>query len=170
LVLGICNGFQVLVKAGLLPQGANGQSQSACTITDNEVPGYLDRWVWLRAGETPCVFVEPGRHYELPIAHGEGRVVFADQSDYDSVASGGQDALCYTAPPNGATALEEPYNPNGSTGDIAGLCDPTGHVLGLMPHPERFVSGTQHPCWTSRSPRDSGDGLAIFQRAVAYFT
>ncbi len=209
LVLGICNGFQVLVKAGLLPDGAGNGSKRVCTITYNDPPGFQDRWIRLRANDTPCVFLEPGRHYELPIAHAEGRVVFATREDYEQVVQTAQNALCYVPPPGDSSAAPNdragsgdarvrtpsasaglgpgarapgsvvcstrthdqagaPYNPNGSMGDIAGLCDRSGRVLGLMPHPERFITWTQHPCWTSQPPRDPGDGLAFFQRAVAY--
>ena len=177
LVLGICNGFQILVQAGLLPYsngagtGGAGRTESAsslCTLAQNEPPGFQDRWVTLAAAaESPCVFIEPGRNYEMPIAHGEGCVRFADAGTRDRVLAGGLGALRYVPAADGGEA--PPYNPNGSEADIAGLCDPSGHVFGLMPHPERFVAATQHPCWTSRPEREEGDGLAIFHRAVAYF-
>jgi phosphoribosylformylglycinamidine (FGAM) synthase-like amidotransferase family enzyme len=201
LVLGICNGFQILVKAGLLPYphdgggsaAAGGQAppragQAVCTVTYNEPPGFQDRWITLFAHRSPCVFTEPGRFHELPIAHGEGRVFFSDGKGLEQVVEAGLNALCYV--PKGITPAEAvaraheanwlggrakpggreaDYNPNGSHADIAGLCDPSGRVLGLMPHPERFVTWTQHPCWTSRPPRETGDGLAIFHRAVDYF-
>lgn len=194
LVLGVCNGFQILVQAGLLPdsrrhetpQGA--QNGRICSITYNDPPGFQDRWVTLFAHESPCVFTEPNRVYEMPIAHGEGRVVFQDGPNLERLIDAGQNTLCYVPPgvtPDEAVAMANeatwlggrdkrrsdavPYNPNGSHADIAGLCDQTGRVLGLMPHPERFVEWTQHPCWTSLPKREAGDGLALFQRAVAYF-
>jgi phosphoribosylformylglycinamidine synthase I len=187
LVLGICNGFQILVKAGLLPypretacDGLGGGRQAVCTVTYNEPPGFQDRWVMLRANDSPCVFSEPDRTYELPIAHGEGRVVFADDASLSRITAAGQNALSYAPPAglqsaarrdavNAVPAADVAYNPNGSDADIAGLCDPTGRVLGLMPHPERFVTRTQHPCWLRRPQREGGDGLAMFQRAVGYF-
>jgi phosphoribosylformylglycinamidine (FGAM) synthase-like amidotransferase family enzyme len=194
LMLGICNGFQILVKAGLLPYRRIGSQEihagggTTCTITYNEPPGFQDRWVRLFAHESPCVFTEPGRTYELPIAHAEGRVVFADGPALEAVIEAGQNALCYVpegveaedarAMANEATWLggrvrspdgRAPYNPNGSHADIAGLCDATGRVFGLMPHPERFVDWTQHPCWTSLPARETGDGLAMFRRAVGHF-
>jgi len=169
LVLGVCNGFQVLVKAGLLPDSHQRGREPTCTVTYNEPPGFQDRWVAIRARDSPCVFTEPGRAYELPIAHGEGRVLFADAGALQEVQRQHQDALVYVPSPSLSAGMAMPANPNGSDGDIAGLCDPTGRVLGLMPHPERFVTWTQHPCWTSLPPREPGDGLAIFQRAVAYF-
>lgn len=195
LVLGVCNGFQILVRSGLLPDPHGAESASplptddhACTVTHNDPPGFQDRWVKLQAGDSPCVFTEPGQVYELPIAHGEGRVVFKDGWCLRQVVEHGQKALTYVpdstesgdAPPDvdgllwlgtGAppAAGDIPHNPNGSEADIAGLCDPTGRVLGLMPHPERFVTWTQHPEWTSQTEREQGDGLVLFKRAVAYF-
>ena len=170
LVLGICNGFQVLVQAGILPFRGQGGAARTCTIAPNEPPGFQDRWVYLRAQTKRCVFLDAGRVYEMPIAHGEGRVAFAGPVDLRAAADGGHDALVYAGPRDGEPNLHgEPLNPNGSTADIAGLCDESGRVLGLMPHPERFVSWTQHPCWTSQPPRSEGDGLSVFRRAVAYF-
>jgi phosphoribosylformylglycinamidine synthase len=170
LVLGICNGFQTLVQIGVLPARTDGQQPRRCTIAGNEPPGFQDRWVYLRAPAGKCVFLEQGKTYEMPIAHGEGRVAFTDPADYEALVRNGQDALVYAGPPDGQSDLHgQPANPNGSTGDIAGLCDDTGRVLGLMPHPERFVTWTQHPCWTAQPEREEGDGLALFRRAVAYF-
>lgn len=171
LILGICNGFQVLVQAGLLPtRRAVQDGPRTCTVTYNEPSGFQDRWVYLRAQSDRCVFLDAGQTYEMPIAHGEGRVTFSTAADLESVVANGQSALLYAGPRNGDVNLHgEPRNPNGSAGDIAGLCNETGHVLGLMPHPERFVTWTQHPCWTSQPQRPQGDGLALFQNAVAYF-
>ena len=170
LVLGICNGLQVLVQTGLLPFRQRSTGTRACTVTYNDPPGFQDRWTYLRATDGPCVFLQPGRTYEMPIAHGEGRVVFGDAADLGTAVSAGQGALVYSGPPDGAVNLHgEPTNPNGSSADIAGLCDESGRVFGLMPHPERFVTWTQHPCWTSQPARSEGDGLALFRRAVAYF-
>lgn len=195
LVLGICNGFQILVRAGLLPnpqrvEGAEpeGGNGAVCTVTDNDPPGFQDRWVTLFAHDSPCVFTESNRIYEMPIAHGEGRVVFSNGKSLERIIEDGQNALCYVppgVPPDEAVTMANEitwlggrdksptgaasYNPNGSHADIAGLCDPTGRVLGLMPHPERFVTRTQHPSWTSQPKREAGDGLAMFQQAVKYF-
>jgi phosphoribosylformylglycinamidine synthase len=183
LVLGICNGMQILVKAGLLPEplrGGHWSDSGVCSVTHNEPPGFQDRWVTLRASaDTPCVFVEPGRKYEVPIAHGEGRVVFSGEEVLRDIERQGLNAVCYAGDQTAAgTGAGDPRNPNGSAGDIAGLCDPTGRIFGLMPHPERHVVATQHPCWTSRVARDreaagtmteaKGDGLAMFERAVGY--
>jgi phosphoribosylformylglycinamidine synthase subunit PurQ / glutaminase len=170
LVLGICNGFQVLVQAGILPFRRHGEGPRHCTVTANQPPGFQDRWVHLHCRSERSVFLEPGRVYELPIAHGEGRVMFADETGLGAVVAAGQAVLAYGAPSGEASVSHgEPFNPNGSQADIAGLCDESGHVLGLMPHPERFVTWTQHPCWTAQPARAEGDGLSLFRRAVRYF-
>lgn len=169
LVIGICNGFQILTKAGLLPFSQTNEGWKDCTVTHNTAPGYQDRWTIVEAVGERCVFLEKGRRYEFPIAHGEGRVMFADDAVAKRVAEGGHIALKYVPGPDGATSFGERYNPTGSTLDIAGLCDETGHVFALMPHPERFVRWTQHPCWTSLPQRPEGDGMAVFRRAVGYF-
>lgn len=169
LVLGICNGFQVLVRARLLPFfAADGPRE--CTITYNRPPGFQARWVNLRAGATRCAFLEAGREYELPIAHGEGRVALAGNDVLTRIEQGGHKALTYSpSPPGAGVTPGAPVNPNGSAADIAGLCDQTGRVLGLMPHPERFVTATQHPCWARGGVAREADGLKIFQRAAAFF-
>lgn len=175
LILGICNGFQVLVKAGLLPCGISERGQRGCTITYNDPPGFKCRWVHLRTNVDHCAFLEPGRRYELPIAHGEGRVLFSDEVTLRRAFDTNHAALLYTSPEGSAAEADRHGhpefmldNPNGSQAAIAGLCDDTGRIFGLMPHPERFVAGTQHPCWTSRAYREDGDGLAMFRRAYDY--
>lgn len=162
-ILGICNGFQILVKAGLLPWTTT-TDQRICTIADNIPPGFQDRWVHLESQTGHCIFLEPGLSYELPIAHGEGRVCFLDQDSADRVVQNDHAALRYIANPH--SPLDHPANPNGSTSAIAGLCDATGRIFGLMPHPERFITKSQHPAWTSRKDDGPGDGLAMFAAAV----
>ncbi len=176
LLLGICNGFQVLVKTGLLPAGGErggNNGRRTCSITYNEPRGFQDRWVRLRAGESKCAFLEPGETFDMPIAHGEGRVVFAHLKDLQQVESAGGVALRYVPANTNAdghdASADLPYNPNGSVADIAGLCDSSGRVFGLMPHPDRFIDWTQHPCWTRLPAQAAGDGLRLFQRAVAHF-
>ena len=164
LVLGICNGFQVLVKTGILP-GDNSDRQQAVTITNNDSGKFEDRWVYLVPQTNRCVFIEPGRQIYLPIAHAEGKIVTKDQATLDRLKSEGHLAFKYVDA-NGAEG-DYPVNPNGSVESIAGLTDTTGRVLGLMPHPERFVRRTQHPRWTRPGNVDS-DGMTIFNNAVKY--
>lgn len=164
LVLGICNGFQVLVKTGILPGNSSAQQQEV-TITNNDSGKFEDRWVYLAPQTDRCVFIEPGRQIYLPIAHAEGKIVTKDQTALERLKSEGNLAFKYVDE-NGDEG-GYPINPNGSVESIAGLTDATGRVLGLMPHPERFIRRTQHPRWT-RSENVDNDGMTIFNNAVKY--
>ncbi len=168
LVIGICNGFQVLVKAGLLPalEEADGAGRQQATITHNDSARYEDRWVYLEPKTDRCVFIDQKRRIYLPVAHGEGKVCFETPEVLDRLKAAGQVAFQYVNSQGQSGGY--PVNPNGSTDHIAGLCDPTGRVLGLMPHPERFVHRTNHPRWT-REAIEKPDGLTLFENAVNYF-
>ena len=151
-VIGICNGFQVLVKMGLLPDPGTGRQLA--TLAENAGGRFVDKWVGLVVPEgTVCIWSRGLDRFELPIAHGEGRFLPADDRVLATLQSRGQIALRYS-PGNGrgsgpgAAAGPAGGNPNGSVEDIAGICDPSGLVLGLMPHPERFTHPTHHPQWT----------------------
>jgi len=165
LVLGICNGFQVLVKAGILPGNSSAKEQ-AVTITYNDSGKFEDRWTYLAPQTDRCVFIEPGRQIYLPIAHGEGKVVTKDETALEKLNSDGHIAFKYVD----KDGKEGPYpvNPNGSTDSIAGLTDSTGRILGLMPHPERHIRHTQHPHWSRLKDEKGGDGMAVFTNAVKY--
>ena len=167
LILGICNGFQVLIKTGLLPGPEFGPAGEAATLTWNFSGRFEDRWVHLSAPSEVCVFTRGLESLELPVAHAEGRFVTASDSVRAKMHSQGQVALRYSRPDGREPAY--PDDPNGSADHIAGICDPTGRILGMMPHPERFVSRYQHPRWT-RLPANGqeGDGLALFRNAVEY--
>lgn len=162
LILGICNGFQVLVKAGFLPEPKDGIS-AQLTLTNNDSGKFECRWVYLGVNQaSPCVFTRGIAGMYLPVAHGEGKVV-ADPSILPELNI----ALYYTDE-QGNSRVGYPANPNGSIGSIAGLCDSSGRVLGLMPHPERHIRGTQHPQWTRLGAREPGDGFRIFLNAVEW--
>jgi phosphoribosylformylglycinamidine synthase len=165
LVLGICNGFQALVKAGILPGNGSGRGQSV-TITYNDSGKFEDRWVYLAPQTDRCIFIEKGRQIYLPIAHGEGKVVTKDTASLNKLKSDGCIAFKYVDR-NGKEG-DYPINPNGSVDSIAGLTDSTGRVLGLMPHPERHVRPTQHPQWSRLRSKDEADGTTIFTNAVRY--
>ena len=165
LVLGICNGFQVLVKAGILPGRISNEQQQEVTITYNDSAKYEDRWVYLAPQTDRCVFIEPGRQIYLPVAHGEGKVITRDDTALQELKTEGHVAFKYVDE-NGREG-DYPINPNGSTDSVAGLTDTTGRVLGLMPHPERFIRPTQHPRW-SRLENVNADGMTIFRNAVKY--
>jgi len=159
LMLGVCNGFQVLLKSGLLPWGRAdaGSAGRDATLAWNDCGSFVDRWVPLRAESDKCVFLTAGEKLWLPVAHGEGKFVPRDQDVLERLRQAGQVAVRYDGD-----------NPNGSIDDIAGICDPTGRIFGLMPHPERFVDITQHPTWT-RGGLERADGLTLFRNARAYF-
>ena len=152
--IGICNGFQVLVKSGLLPS-IDGRTDQHATLTDNTSGVYTDRWVKLTGDAKRCAWIPDDVEIELPVAHGEGRFV-ADAGVLKTLAKNHQIALRYSSG----------TNPNGSTADIAGVCDPSGRVFGLMPHPERFLRWENHPCWTRHARRAEGDGVRIFRTAI----
>lgn len=166
LILGICNGFQVLVRAGLLP-GLPAELGPA-TFTFNDSGHFESRWVRLVPTPGLSPFLTDAEPIELPIAHGEGKFLTANPEALAHLQSSGQVVLHY-ADAAGHPATAFPANPNGSAAGLAGLCDPTGRVFGLMPHPERFVEAIHHPRWTRRgTPLDQpGDGLRIFRNAVA---
>ncbi len=165
LVLGICNGFQVLIKTGLLPGRLANGAEVQATLYWNDSHRYEDRWVRVRTNGARCVFVETdGATLELPVAHGEGKFVTRTEDDLRALEESGQVWLTYVAADGGKPVY--PENPNGSMGDVAGVCDATGRVMGLMPHPERFLFGYQHPRWTRGPERSEGDGLSVFRAAV----
>jgi phosphoribosylformylglycinamidine synthase I len=162
LILGICNGFQVLVKAGFLPEISDG-GPPRLTLAANDSGKFECRWVYMKANkQCPCVFTRGIEMVYLPVAHGEGKLVTLTGS-----LSNENIALFYSDE-QGNTGAGYPFNPNGSEGDIAGICDASGRVFGLMPHPERHVRGTQHPQWTRLGAREYGDGFRIFQNAVEW--
>lgn len=168
LILGICNGFQVLIKSGLLLE-SDGDGPQA-TLTWNDSGKYEDRWVRLGVRGEKSVFLRGIEEVYLPVAHAEGKFVARDAATLKQLCDGGQLALCYRRlDGTGGSPVPYPENPNGSTLDTAGVCDTTGRVLGLMPHPERYIDRTQHPRWTRGEGHQPGDGLAIFVNAVEYF-
>lgn len=169
-VLGICNGFQVLVRASLLPGGVLAAPVKA-SLTENESAQFECRWVTLSPLASACLFTEGiERAIELPVAHGEGQFVL--QGDSRSLREQGQLPLIYTNSTDGHSPVLYPDNPNGSLDNIAGICNGRGNVFGLMPHPERYVRTLQHPQRRGRGGRDKagpyGDGLLIFKNAYNY--
>jgi len=165
-ILGVCNGFQTLVKAGLLPGGPNSRSQ--VTVTFNDSAHFEARWVRLEVCTDRCPFLRPGTFLELPVEHAEGRVVVASDQVAQQLLRNGQVAVRYVD--QQGRCDQYPANPNGSTLGIAGLCDATGRIFGLMPHPDRHFDHCQHPLWTRRRPTGSPDGLTVFENAVHYWS
>jgi phosphoribosylformylglycinamidine synthase len=180
LIIGICNGFQVLLKTNLLA-AADADGPTA-TLTLNDSGRFEARWVRLAIEPGKCVFLQGIGAMELPVAHGEGKFVTRDAGvfegmeaskrfvmRYRSIADLSQQSEIRNPKSEMAPVVPYPANPNGAAGDVAGICDATGRVFGLMPHPERFVDWTQHPRWTREPAREAGDGLRVFQNAVRYF-
>jgi phosphoribosylformylglycinamidine synthase len=170
LVLGICNGFQIMMRLGLFHESE--VSQSPATLVLNRQGRFENRWVHLKVSSSRCPFLKGIQTMYLPMAHAEGRLVFRDAASRHAMQEEEQIALqyCDAQGQTGDSALPFPINPNGADGNVAGLCDASGRIFGLMPHPERHIDPTHHPYWTRRDPQPKrGDGFAVFQNAVEYF-
>ncbi len=177
-VIGICNGFQVLVNLGLLPGFEPGVMKREVALIANDCGGFRDQWVNLSVNTAShCVLSSGLDRFELPVRHGEGKF-FAEPAVIENLKARGQIFLRYANPQSTPALGEFPHNPNGSVEDIAGICDATGRVAGLMPHPEAFNHFTNHPDWTylrekySREQKpipEEGDGIKLFRNAVNYF-
>jgi phosphoribosylformylglycinamidine synthase subunit PurQ / glutaminase len=186
LILGICNGFQVLVKTDILLAQDRRRGPPA-TLTWNCSGKFEDRWVRLKTEGTKCVFLDGIDTMYLPVAHGEGRFAARSSDVLDDLDQAGQLVLRYASdmtetspkettsehllrePQTDAGSVAYPENPNGAERDVAGVCDSSGRVFGLMPHPERHVDPTQHPRWTRGEAKTPGDGLRVFENAVRCF-
>ena len=163
LVIGICNGFQVLAKLGILP-GLEMFRQEV-TLTFNDSGRFEDRWVNLKAPESKCIWTKDLDRISLPVRHGEGKF-FTDEATLQKLKDNQQIALQY-CDDMGYETNEYPANPNGSLNAVAGICDPSGRIFGLMPHPEAFMHHTNHPTWTRDNITD-GYGLKIIKNAVDF--
>ncbi|MFH1782954.1 MAG: phosphoribosylformylglycinamidine synthase I [Candidatus Omnitrophota bacterium] len=171
LIIGICNGFQVLVKAGILP-GIERDIIEA-SLTHNDSGKFEDRWVYLKTGHKSqvtghrCVWTKGIKDIiYLPVAHGEGKFIPRDKNILSTLKKNNQIVFQYVD--EKGSYGKYPINPNGSTEHIAGICDPTGRILGMMPHPERHILFTQHPRWTRNKKKAHGDGLTIFKNGVSF--
>jgi phosphoribosylformylglycinamidine synthase I len=173
-VLGICNGFQVLVEAGLLPGFGGISTYPEASLATNVPPGYNCRWILLRLeNRGRCVFTRTaptGKVLRMPVAHSEGRFLFSKENEerlFQKLCENDQLVFRYCEKNGEAAGRKFPTNPNGSFNDIAGICNPQGTVFGLMPHPERAFYWWQQPDWT-RQPHTSeyGDGKMVFESLV----
>jgi phosphoribosylformylglycinamidine synthase len=180
LIMGICNGFQVLVNLGLLPGFDGNYTARQVALIGNDSGNFVDTWVRLNVEqESPCVYTTGISEIELPVRHGEGKF-YATDDVVDRLEANKQVVLRYADQEGTPAGGRRPANPNGSIHDIAGICDPTGRIFGLMPHPEAFNHFTNHPRWTSikefekrrgiTDRPDEGDGVTIFRNAVRYAT
>ncbi len=170
LVLGICNGFQAILKSGLLFQDDSGGAPA--TLTWNDRGKYEDRWVNLRVASPQCVFLQGVERLYLPVAHAEGKFVTRDAATFNQLEEQGSLVLRYARPDqNGELNADVPFpfNPNGSQANVAGVCDTSGRIFGLMPHPERYMDVTNHPRWSRGDAEHDPLGLVVFENAVRYF-
>jgi phosphoribosylformylglycinamidine synthase subunit PurQ / glutaminase len=169
-ILGVCNGFQVLIKTDLFADARHGDvGAPVSTLTNNDCGHYVDRWIRLSPRSAKCVWTRGLEDFDCPMAHGEGKFVPADDEARRTLWDDDRVALVYVKPDGSPAAGQFPHNPNGSVDDIAGICDSTGLVLGLMPHPERHLSPLQHPSWTRLTAiPEAGPGLKLFRNAVAH--
>ena len=169
-ILGVCNGFQLMVKMGMLPGFDGDHLTQRTTLTYNDCGRFQDRWTYLKVDPaSPSVFtkgIEKGIY--LPMRHGEGKFLCDTDATLERIESEHLAVFTYSGPDYAAPTMEFPLNPNGAQHAIAGLCDPTGRLMGLMPHPEAFVHYTQHPRWTREELPEEGDGLLLFRNAAEY--
>jgi len=168
LILGVCNGFQLLVKLALLPGLTGAGTDQEVTLTFNDSGRFEDRWVNLAVdAASPCVFTRGIESICLPVRHGEGKFVPSDGRVEEELLKEHMAVMQY-ADSEGRPTMDYPANPNGSAVAVAGICDRTGRIFGLMPHPEAYLHFTNHPRWTRESLPDEGAGVALFRNAVGF--
>jgi phosphoribosylformylglycinamidine synthase len=173
LILGVCNGFQIVTKLGLLPGLDGDYFTPGVSLMQNDCGAFQNFWVTLRFEPgSPCVFTRGLGAMPLPIRHGEGKLFTTDRRLVERIEAAGCAACRYADPATGEATMKFPHNPNGSLNAIAGLCDPTGRIFGLMPHPEAYLFPENHPDWDRQKLRgelpSQGLGLKIFENAVAH--
>lgn len=169
LVLGVCNGFQLQVKLGMLPGFDGDHHTQTTTLTFNDSGRFEDRWVSLKVNpDSPCVFTRGLDGLYLPVRHGEGKFIPAGDDVCERLEKQGQIVVRYCTPDYREATMDYPLNPNGSVGAVAGICSETGRIFGLMPHPEAYLHRTNHPRWTREDLPEEGMGLALFRNAVDF--
>jgi len=169
LVLGVCNGFQLQVKLGMLPGFDGDHRTQTATLTFNDSGRFEDRWVYLSVNPAaPCVFTRGLGGLYLPVRHGEGKFIPATDKVLERLEKQEQIVVRYSTPDCRAGTMDYPLNPNGSISAVAGLCNETGRIFGLMPHPEAYLHRTNHPRWTREDLPEEGMGLALFRNAVEF--
>lgn len=169
LMIGVCNGFQLMVKMGLLPGFEQRYDRRLVSLTHNDSSRFEDRWVTLRVeADSPCVFTRGLSSLYLPVRHGEGKFVAASETVLDLLEENRQVALRYADPDSNEPTMRYPLNPNGSPNAIAGICDPGGRLFGLMPHPEAFLHRVNHPRWTREQLPEEGQGVILFRNGIDF--
>ncbi len=168
LIMGVCNGFQLMVKMGLLPATEQNYNTQTCSLTHNAGGRFVDRWVYLQTdGDSPCLYTRGLKGLYLPVRHGEGQFVVDSDATLAGIEAAHLAPLRYADVEFNPT-MAYPANPNGSIAAIAGVCDPTGRLFGLMPHPEAYVHYTHHPRWTREELPEEGMGLWLYQNAIRH--
>jgi phosphoribosylformylglycinamidine synthase subunit PurQ / glutaminase len=168
LILGVCNGFQLMVKLGLLPALNGNYTGQNTTLTFNDSGRFEDRWVYMKANEqSPCIFTRDIDTVYFPVRHGEGKFVPASETVMKRMGKKNLITFQYCLA-DGSIASDYPANPNGSVNAVAGICNESGRLFGLMPHPEAYLHRTNHPRWTREILPEAGQGLAIFQNAINF--
>ena len=162
-VIGLCNGFQILVKSGLLP-ALGGKFEQQVTVFQNDSNRYENRWVKTKILPSSCIFTRGIHSIDLPCRHGEGKFIAPEKTLKELWKK--KLVVMQYADPSGEPTMSYPENPNGSMDAIAGICSERGNVFGLMPHPEAFLFPTNHPQWPRHSKK--GEGLKVFENAVNY--
>lgn len=169
LILGICNGFQLLVKLGLLPGFDGDYRHQKVTLTFNNSGRFEDRWVYLKVvHDSPCLYTKGLHDIYLPVRHGEGNFIADDEIILKRLETERLIAVQYCHKDDPSETMDYPANPNGSVKGIAGICNETGRIFGLMPHPEAFLHFTNHPRWTRETLPEEGQGLSIFKNAIQF--
>jgi phosphoribosylformylglycinamidine synthase len=169
LILGVCNGFQLMVKLGILPGLKGEYFKQTTTLTFNDSGRFEDRWVYLRANDrSPCIYTRGLKGVYLPVRHGEGKFIAKNATILKQLHRKNLVAVQYCGADYGEPTMEYPLNPNGACDAIAGVCDETGRLFGLMPHPEAYTQRTNHPRWTREDLPEEGMGLAFFKNAVDF--
>ncbi|MBI9078151.1 MAG: phosphoribosylformylglycinamidine synthase subunit PurQ [Pseudodesulfovibrio sp.] len=169
IILGICNGFQLLCKLGLLPAVGGKYFERQVSLSYNDSGRFESRWVRLKANpNSPCVFTKGLEYLDAPIRHGEGKIIPMDDETFQAIKDNNLIAVQYVDPETKEPTQEYPYNPNGSPLGLAGLTDPTGRILGLMPHPEAYNHPTNHPSWTRGTDPNIPLGIAMLEAGVKY--
>jgi phosphoribosylformylglycinamidine synthase len=169
LILGVCNGFQLMVKSGLIPGLGESYGHQTVTLTFNDSGRFEDRWVYLKVNpDSPSIFTRGLKGLYLPVRHGEGKFIPRDEGVLAELARKNLIALQYSDPEYKNPTMDYPLNPNGAVSAVAGICDETGRLFGLMPHPEPYLYFVNHPRWTREKVPEEGMGLALFRNAIEY--
>jgi phosphoribosylformylglycinamidine synthase len=169
LILGVCNGFQLMAKLGLIPNLERNNGHQEVTLTFNDSGRFEDRWVYLKINsDSPCLFTKGIKGVYLPVRHGEGKFIPKDEVVQRQLKKKEMIALQYSNETFHQPVMDYPSNPNGSVDAVAGICDETGRLMGMMPHPEAYHHRTNHPRWTREELPEEGMGLAFFRNAVQY--